>query len=232
MNNIPVKYLRDKEGNIYSPVTSSGSLYYDASTSYETHMQDWVRNYIDSVKGDLMNFDKIFPVGYIYMSVNSTNPSTLFGGTWEQLQNRFLLAAGSSYSAGSTGGEATVALQGGHMPTHSHGLHLTGTVGSHAHSVHAKGVSVDQVQGGAPYDANPSVTANTSEVSYGIYTLGKGGEYAGLTGNLDGYVATTTAAPGIDFSGSYLDNAGSGAAHNNMPPYLVVYMWKKTGKAN
>lgn len=41
------------------------------------------------------------------MSVNSTNPSTFIGGTWEQITDRFLLAAGSTYSAGSTGGSAT-----------------------------------------------------------------------------------------------------------------------------
>lgn len=49
--------------------------------------------------------DFTYPVGSIYMSVNSTNPSTLFGGTWERIQGRFLLGASSSYTAGSTGGQ-------------------------------------------------------------------------------------------------------------------------------
>ena len=40
------------------------------------------------------------------MSVNSVNPSNLFGGTWEQIQDKFLLASGSTYSNGSTGGSA------------------------------------------------------------------------------------------------------------------------------
>lgn len=51
--------------------------------------------------------DKLYPVGSIYISVNATNPATLFGGTWEQIKDRFLLAAGDAYAAGSTGGEAT-----------------------------------------------------------------------------------------------------------------------------
>ena len=51
---------------------------------------------------EIMN--AIYPVGAIYMSVSSTNPSVIFGGTWEQIQDRFLLACGSSFLNGQTGG--------------------------------------------------------------------------------------------------------------------------------
>lgn len=51
---------------------------------------------------DVINI--MYPVGSIYMSVNDVNPSTLFGGTWERIQDRFLLAAGSTFAAGNTGG--------------------------------------------------------------------------------------------------------------------------------
>lgn len=51
--------------------------------------------------------DVIYPVGSIYMSVNNTNPGTFLSGTWQQIQDTFLLAAGSTYAAGSTGGSAT-----------------------------------------------------------------------------------------------------------------------------
>ena len=57
----------------------------------------------------------IYPVGSIYMSVNNTNPSTFFGGTWEQIQDKFLLASGSTYSAGTTGGSANAVVV-----SHSH----------------------------------------------------------------------------------------------------------------
>lgn len=60
--------------------------------------------------------DLIYPVGSIYMSVNATSPAALFGGTWEQIQDRFLLAAGSTYDAGSTGGEATHQLSVEELP--------------------------------------------------------------------------------------------------------------------
>ena len=56
-----------------------------------------------NVKG-LIDF--IYPVGSIYMSINSTDPTNLFGGVWEQIEDRFLLSAGTTYTAGSTGGKA------------------------------------------------------------------------------------------------------------------------------
>ena len=67
-------------------------------------------------------FDTVYPVGAIYMSVSSTSPASLFGGTWEQIQDKFLLAAGSSYAAGNTGGEATHTLTENEMPSHTHAL--------------------------------------------------------------------------------------------------------------
>lgn len=63
--------------------------------------------------------DKIHPVGSIYISENSTSPATLFGGTWERVKDRFLLAAGDKYSAGGTGGSATHTLTQDEMPSHA-----------------------------------------------------------------------------------------------------------------
>ena len=77
------------------------------------------------------NADLIYPVGSIYMSVNNTNPSTLFGGTWEQIQDKFLLSAGTTYNAGATGGSATHTLSVSQLPTHNHdGLFWGSTSGS------------------------------------------------------------------------------------------------------
>lgn len=46
------------------------------------------------------------PVGSLYISNDPTSPASLFGGTWEQIKDRFILAAGDTYAAGSTGGSA------------------------------------------------------------------------------------------------------------------------------
>ena len=61
-----------------------------------------------------------YPVGSIYISTSSTNPGTFLGGTWTRIQDTFLLAAGSTYSAGATGGEATHTLTEAEMPYHRH----------------------------------------------------------------------------------------------------------------
>ena len=69
------------------------------------------------------NFDKLdaeWPVGSIYMSTKSTDPSTFLGGTWTALTGRFLVGAGTDYPAGTTGGEATHTLTVEEMPAHTH----------------------------------------------------------------------------------------------------------------
>ena len=58
---------------------------------------------IDGISYTLFDINKIYPIGSIYMSMNNTNPSALFGGTWESIASgRVLMGADSSHSAGST----------------------------------------------------------------------------------------------------------------------------------
>lgn len=133
--------------------------------------------------------DIIYPVGSIYMSVNNTNPTLLFGGTWEQIQDTFLLSAGSTYSAGATGGEATHALTESEMPAHNHTVSPRYNWGATNKNV---------------LYANGAVVNAASNVGTG---------YASIDTGIDTRTTSTR---------------GSGQAFNNMPPYLVVYMWKRT----
>ena len=67
--------------------------------------------------------NRLYPVGTYYWSSNATNPATLFGvGTWERVKDKFLLAAGDTYAAGATGGEATHTLTADEMPSHNHAI--------------------------------------------------------------------------------------------------------------
>ena len=69
-------------------------------------------------------FLKVYPVGAFYFSASSDNPATLFGGTWAQIKDTFILAAGTKYKAGTTGGEATHLLTAQEMPNHYHDEYL------------------------------------------------------------------------------------------------------------
>lgn len=133
--------------------------------------------------------DNVYPVGSIYMNVNSTNPGTLFGGTWEQIQGRFLLGMSSSYPAGSQGGEATHKLTVPEMPGHDHPISGNGNASSLGTTNNAV------VMQGSAYLDEPALV--------------RGGDYSG-----NGY--------------AYINKRGGDQPHNNMPPYLSVYIWKRT----
>lgn len=140
------------------------------------------------------NINNIYPVGSIYMSVNNTNPSTLFGGTWEQLKDKFLLACGDTYAGGTTGGEATHTLTTNEMPLHTH------------------------VQNPHNHTQNYHTWYNDSS-NYEARLASSSGGYHGIAGTYGYATAETTAVN---------QNTGGSQAHNNMPPYLAVYMWKRT----
>ena len=149
--------------------------------------------------------DYIYPIGSIYLSVNSTSPATLFGGSWTQLKDRFLLGAGSTYSSGATGGAATHKLSVAEMPSHAHdtpffnNMTNNGEMKSDFIGVFGKGVTASQAL---------KDTGQTSTMEMW-------------------WINQTNTAEGNEWA--YLTSAkGSGSAHNNMPPYLVIYMWKRT----
>ena len=120
----------------------------------------------------------IYPIGSVYISINNVEPSSLFGGTWEKLEDRFLLASGKTYTNGNIGGEATHKLTINEMPSHTHTLYIDakGTTIPAWHTRHLF------VQNDSPHEAQPNNLTST----------------------------------------------GNSQPHNNMPPYLVVNMWKRT----
>lgn len=78
---------------------------------------------IDTFNNNMDKLDKInLPLGSLIWNKNLINPSDYYYGTWERVEDTFILAAGSTYTVGTTGGEATVTLQNTHLPI------LTGTL--------------------------------------------------------------------------------------------------------
>lgn len=179
----------------------------------------------DSLNAYLQNqafsVDRIYPVGSIYMSVNSTDPGDLFGGTWSQIQDTFLLAAGSNHAAGSTGGNETVDL------SHNHGVsvsmsgstnsatcshkHSFSWTGSHNHSLTSS--TFKPATGGTT--ARPVPVQNTGSKSITV---------SGTTGDSD----NTSHSHGVSLSANGATEDALNSDVSIMPPYLAVYVWQRT----
>lgn len=168
-----------------------------------------VKTRIATSKTETIN--AVYPIGSIYMSVNDTKPSTLFGGTWERLEGRFLIGAGTNmrtntnesfgslgvgepeFANGERGGQYYHKLGIDEMPKHHHDTNdWTMVANKDAVKIRtnfgAKCIEINAE------DTNivPNIKANKNE-----------------DGNATG-------------------DSGGGKAHSNMPPYLAVYMWKRT----
>lgn len=135
--------------------------------------------------------DLVYPIGSVYTSTVNTSPASMFGGTWEQIEDRFLLAAGNTYTAGTIGGEAEHTLTENELASHLHWF--PGEGGSFTFSW------------GRTFGQNVTVHGATA-----IADSTWGNDLATDQGNFWG-----------------TNRTGGGQPHNNMPPYLTVYMWKR-----
>jgi len=158
----------------------------------------------------------VYPVGSIYMSVNNTNPSTIFGGTWVSWgAGKVPVGVNANEtefnSVEKTGGAKTHTLTIQQIPSHGHSVSIassgsctTSANGRHAHSLdlinHCSTNGNGQVFG-----------PTTSPTNY------KTSEIVDHTHTVPNHTHTVNQS-----------NAGGGQAHNNLQPYITCYMWKRT----
>lgn len=135
---------------------------------------------LDYLKASLRDY--FIPVGFILMTEAAEyDPNTAYPGTtWERIQDRFILAAGDTYAAGSTGGAAEVTLTVDQMPAHNHKPSIGNETGS-------------------------------SWARYLVYNDSNNG-FAWIDADNPNTVTSTV---------------GGDQPHNNMPPYIAVYIWKR-----
>lgn len=142
-----------------------------------SHLWAKIKSYVAQQGGGGLTVDDIYPVGSIYMSVNNTNPNTLFTGTtWVQIKDRFLLSAGDTYTGGTTGGSANAVVVSHTHPTASNGYLYMLT-----HGALSGGDMGSQSGSGRhyPYQGNRSdgaywgSQANTGAASSGVSGTGK-----------------------------------------------------------
>ena len=153
--------------------------------------------------------DRIYPVGSIYLTMDSRNPGDIFGGTWEQIEcGRFLVAAAGRtdgdttkdtsanegnagwYPIGEKGGERRHTLSLAEMPAHNHG-----SAGAHTHRA---GYKRPDAYGSGKVDGQHWTNQNKGEV--------------------------TTSSNGAHTHST----EGGGGSHENRPPYIAVAMWRRT----
>ena len=166
-------------------------------------------------------WDKIYPIGSIYINASNVNPTTLFGGTWQKIEDRFLLAASNTYASGTTGGAASISVT------------PVGTVEGHALTVPELPKHIHLY---APYyPRDEGVYASFYNVASGndvqIPKMGKNqADYTDYT--IDNMFYNGTQNPSKT---EYAENAphshdftGTETTVDTLPPYLAVNVWKRT----
>lgn len=147
---------------------------------------------------------KVYPIGSIYLTTSSVNPSTLFGGTWEAFgTGRVLMGVPSGRAAGATGGNNSV------------------TIPAHKHTTQGHVLTVNEIPAHHHACLNYNVNGNTS------YTFTKNSIQAMEKKGFDGNVKTTYVGGGQSHTHG---DTGTVAAQtiSVVQPYITCYMWKRT----
>lgn len=161
-----------------------------------------------------------FPVNSLFLSLGTENPATLFlGTTWQKQEGRFLLGSNSSYALGSIGGSATTTLTKANLPATK--LQLDSF---------SLGRGTQEITGSFTETSKEFRFAETTGAfskTNGRWLHGAGG----VNENSDSVKFNFTASnswTGMSTSAApYTQNMGDSTPFNNMPPYLVVNIWKR-----
>lgn len=184
-------------------------------------LNDIINTLTDSIKAIPSS---IYPVGSIYMSLNSTDPAVLFGGSWDKLEDgRVLIGANDEYSVGSIGGSFEHVLTVEELPTHSH-LGSTFGSGNHAHTRGSMNIT-------GSFIVDDEAIHASGAFYYGD-VVGDQGATSDGKARLAYFNAASSWTGETSWAGNHahsvsVENTGGSRAHSIMQPYLAVHMWKR-----
>lgn len=185
------------------------------------------------------------PVGSYYWSSDATNPHDIFGGTWAQIKDKFIIAVGDSHTAGTSYGSNTKDISHTHSYAHTHGVPgvaHTHTGPSHSHTYGFKtrgwyGTLYEQFQlydNGTWKSATPTSNTNVTTTRSGLDTAtdspaqdlsATASTSSAGTGNTGSTTpsATTTNSQSTTTSGS-----GGSTSLDITPACIAAYCWRRT----
>lgn len=182
---------------------------------------------------------QLYPVGSIYMNVNNVDPSAIFGGSWERMPSgRMLVNSGDGFNLNEVGGEKEHRLIEDEMPSHQHNLNtnISFSVPNAGEHYHAIGTIIDNNGDFITSDSNRSMR-NGFKLPESKYWTGWNGskhdnnryqksdnEGYNLFTSINKQTGTTNISKDISTDTNVI---GKNQSHNNMPPYIVVNMWKR-----
>ena len=186
----------------------------------------------------------IYPIGSIYMSVSSTNPNKLFGGTWEKWgSGRVPVGIDSSQTEFAAselhGGSKSQNLTVDQLPSHLHSMSHTHTTpssydsynGNHTHTTQAKTIVNPIIVSGTTLGWTHNYFDKTKITRDGVGPRAD----ENLNLNIPALTMTTVGEhrhiiPAMTTNSISTTNTGytgSANAHNNLQPYITCYMWKR-----
>lgn len=184
---------------------------------------------------------QLYPVGSIYMNVNNVEPSAIFGGSWERMPSgRMLVNSGDGFNLGQVGGEKEHKLAEDEMPNHQHNLNtnISFTVPNAGEHYHAIGTIIDNNGEFITSDSNRSMRNGFKLPESKYWTNWNGSQHNNdrvqktdnesynLFTSINKQTGTSSISKDINANTSSI---GKNQPHNNMPPYVVVNMWKRIG---
>lgn len=159
---------------------------------------------------DILN--AVYPIGSIYMSVDSTSPATLFGGTWERLKDKFLLGAGDTYAINTSGGNASITLSTANLPSHTHTFPNTDITSDGADITHRHNFTTDQSSITHSHDTTLPISGGTRSTG-AFYEIQNDGNMVSRATNGGGALFSAGVYPynGSSYS-TFTTNVGGGRA--------------------